>query len=128
MRKAMLIAVLVAATRPTLASGPGLTIPWPIDFYGGTGTERAAFHDGHVGVLDGSFPVVATVRGVAAATLSAGRRRGRRGTRRAVLRWRAHSGFGRLSRLGNRGRVGRSCAHAMHRGARGQVGTQPMPW
>src|SRR6516165_12628801 len=56
MRKAMLIAVLVAATRPTLASGPGLTIPWPIDFYGGTGTERAAFHDGRVGVLMGRSP------------------------------------------------------------------------
>jgi len=56
MRKAMLIAVLVAATRPTLASGPGLTIPWPIDSYGGTGTERAAFHDGHVGVLMGRSP------------------------------------------------------------------------
>jgi len=56
MRKAMLIAVLVAATRPALASGPGLTIPWPIDSYGGTGAERAAFHDGHVGVLMGRSP------------------------------------------------------------------------
>ena len=51
MRKALLITLLIAGSPPALASGPPLTPPWPLDPYGGTNVERAAFHDGRVGVL-----------------------------------------------------------------------------
>jgi hypothetical protein len=58
MTKVLLIALLVAATGPALACAPELgTMPWwPLDLYGGTAVERAAFHDGHVGVVIGGSP------------------------------------------------------------------------
>jgi hypothetical protein len=56
MRKALLAVLLIAVSRPVLASGPPLTVPWPLDPYGGTNVERAAFHDGRVGVLMGRSP------------------------------------------------------------------------
>jgi hypothetical protein len=56
MKKALLATVLIAASGPALASGPPLTVPWPLDPYGGTNAERAAFHDGRVGVLMGRSP------------------------------------------------------------------------
>jgi len=56
MTKALLATVLFAVSGPALASGPPLTPPWPLDPYGGTNVERAAFHDGRVGVLMGRSP------------------------------------------------------------------------
>ena len=56
MKKALLAILLIAASSPALASGPPLTVPWPLDPYGGTVAERAAFHDGRVGVLMGRSP------------------------------------------------------------------------
>jgi hypothetical protein len=34
MRKALLAILLIAASRPAFASGPPLTVPWPLDPYG----------------------------------------------------------------------------------------------
>ena len=51
MKKALLVTLLIAGSPPALATGPPLTPPWPLDPYGGTNVERAAFHDGRVAVL-----------------------------------------------------------------------------
>jgi hypothetical protein len=56
MKKALVAILLIAASSPALASGPPLTVPWPLDPYGGTVAERAAFHDGSVGMLMGRSP------------------------------------------------------------------------
>ena len=50
MKNAFLVILLVATICPARASGPPLTMHWPLDPYGGTQAERAAFHDGHAGI------------------------------------------------------------------------------
>jgi hypothetical protein len=55
-RRVLLVVLLLVGHHPVFASGVGATVPWPLDPYGGRDTERAAFHDGHVGVLMGRSP------------------------------------------------------------------------
>lgn len=57
MRQAVFAILLVLALCPAaMASGGGISVPWPIDPYGGSPAEQDAFYDGNTGILLGRAP------------------------------------------------------------------------
>src|SRR3954464_8342235 len=57
MRQAVFAILLVLALCPAaLASGGGISVPWPIDPYGGSPAEQDAFYTGNTGILLGRAP------------------------------------------------------------------------